>query len=503
VKPEGPQPVVQQVLRQSELTPDKPAVCSAGHSITYSELAAQVAGTSNILKNRYRVGRGDRVILMAASQRGFISSYLAVHNIGAISVPLDPRIAPARLADVNSRIAPSLTIVESPLPGAHNETITFESLVARSAPPMSVETARPEPRQTADILFTTGTTGQSKGVELSHEALAAACSHINAFIGTTRDDIEVLPLPLSHSFGLGRVRCILSVGGTLVLSGDFVSAAGVLAAIGKYAATGLAMVPAGVAILLADKGAALSRYADQLKYVEIGSSTMSLEHKRLLMTALPNTRICMHYGLTEASRSAYISFHDDVHKLDSIGRPSAGVGMRIVGESNAALEHGTEGIVEISGRHLMSRYWMNPELTASTLRDGWLRTGDIGSVDADGYFYLRGRTSDVMNVGGRKVSPQEIEAILETHPAVSECACVGVPDPQGLSGELISAFLVAEPTHAGELPRNAELAGLLRKTLEPYKIPRRFTWVAELPRSASGKLLRQQLRDGSIFGRSP
>jgi long-chain acyl-CoA synthetase len=244
---------------------------------------------------------------------------------------------------------------------------------------------------------------------------------------------------------------------------------------------------------LSDKGEALSRSGSQLRYIEIGSSAMPMEQKRLLMNALPKTRVCMHYGLTEASRSAFLSFHDDTEKLESVGRPSAGVEMRIVDEHGVEVRDGIEGQIEVRGGHLMSSYWHDAGLTRDSMRDGWLRTGDLGWRDPEGYYYLKARSSEIINVGGRKVSPQEIEDVLTGHPAVAECACVGIPDPQGLSGEMISAYLVADPA-SGELPGFPELAKLLRQSLEPYKIPRKFTWIAELPKSTSGKVLRRKLR---------
>jgi long-chain acyl-CoA synthetase len=260
----------------------------------------------------------------------------------------------------------------------------------------------------------------------------------------------------------------------------------------EFRATGFASVPAGVALLLNERGSVLDRYADQLQYLEIGSSAMPLAHKRQLMEALPKTRICMHYGLTEASRSAFLSFHDDADRLDSIGRPSPGVEMRIVDQTGTEVDDGVEGEIEVRGDHLMSGYWHDPALSETTLRDGWLRTGDLGYRDANGYFYLKSRTTDMINVGGRKVSPLEIEDVLMSHPAIADCACVGVPDAQGLSGEMISAFLVADPVY-GNLPKFSDLAKLLRQNLEPYKIPRRFAWIDEIPKSPSGKVLRRAL----------
>lgn len=484
------QPVFRQILAQAEKFPDKTAMVSAGQTISYAHLESSIAAAAAALRERCNVHAGDRVILLASSHCGFVYTYLAAHSIGAICVPLDPRIPAPRFAGIVERVLPQLVVSERPLPDIAAKTASFDALAEGVGPTPPADIGL---NHTADILFTTGTTGQSKGVVVSHRALAAACSHINAFIQTAEDTMEVLPLPLSHSFGLGRVRCVLSLGGTLVLLPGLVGTAPILAAMTEFRATGFASVPAGIALFLNERGSAFERFANQLQYIEIGSSAMPMAHKRALMDALPKTRICMHYGLTEASRSAFLSFHDDADRLDSIGRPSPGVAMRIVDDNGNAVDDGTEGEIEVHGEHLMTGYWQDAALSQKTLRDGWMRTGDLGHRDAGGYFYLHARTSDMINVGGRKVSPLEIEEILITHPAVADCACVGVTDAQAISGEMISAFLVADPAY-GSLPKFSELAKLLRRSLEPYKIPRRFTWINAIPKSPSGKVLRRELK---------
>ncbi|HEX6259038.1 MAG TPA: class I adenylate-forming enzyme family protein [Woeseiaceae bacterium] len=490
--PNDLQPVFRQFQRLAEITPDARAIQSGTVAISYAELASRIAAMAATLATRMGVGPGDRVVMMAESNADFVCAYFATHSIGAICVPLDPHVAAPRLRDIVERVSPRLVISEKPLPS--QATVIFDELAAHYN---ADATANPVPidiGQTADILFTTGTTGRPKGVILSHRALATACAHINEFIGMRQDAVEVLPLPLSHSFGLGRVRCVLAAGAALVLVPGFVNASRIFEALANYGATGFASVPTGIAILLGDQGKALHRFSQQLQYIEIGSSAMPLEHKRLLMSLLPNTKICMHYGLTEASRSAYLSFHDDEGRLDSIGLPSPRVEMRVVDEAGRVAQDGVDGHIEVRGGHLFTGYWQDPDLTAETLHDGWLRTGDLGRRDGDGYYYLQARFSDIINVGGRKVSPQEIEEILATHPAIAESACVGIPDPQGISGEMVSAFLVAKPA-CQNLPGFPELAKLLRQKLEPYKIPRKFTWIEEIPKSSSGKILRRQLKD--------
>ena len=481
------QPVYRQIFAQAEAAPGKPAIVAGSRTLTYGGLAEAAGRMASALVHRHGIGPGDRVLLSADADPDFIAAYLAVHAAGAVAAPVDPDAGSARRAEIVERLEPALAVAgDAASEVAHTSFADLAQSTAGPLPDARLPTDAP-----ADILFTTGSTGRSKGVVLSHRAIAASTRHINAFLGTGADAIEVLPLPLGHSFGLGRVRCILSLGATLVLTRGLVNPASFLDAVYAHRASGFASVPSGIAILLADGGERLRALASRIAYVEIGSSPMPLAHKKQLMRLLPATRICMHYGLTEASRSAYSSFHDNRDKLDSIGRPSDGVRMRVVLASGEEAPPGVEGRLEISGEHLMSEYWRDPTLTARTLTGGWLRTGDLGRRDDDGFFWLAGRESEVINVGGHKVAPREIEEILLRHPSVAECACAGMPDPQGLSGEMVCVWLVARPGAAR--PGFPELAKMLRAELESYKIPRRFEWIDELPKSASGKILRGRL----------
>lgn len=487
-------PVYRQILAHADTTPVKAAIVSESQSISYAELALKISSIAEVLVHKFGVSTGDRIVMLANSNADFVCAYLAAHSVGAICVPLDPHTANERLSDILQRVSPRTIVAESSIQQSGYDSILFSDLMSNErATRTFVSNTEVTDDQAADILFTTGTTGHPKGVVLSHRALAKACAHINEFIQMRSDAVEVLPLPLSHSFGLGRVRCVLAAGATLILTPGFANSSKIVAALSKYHATGFASVPTGVAILLASEDSALGQFASQLIYMEIGSSAMPLQQKKHLMRLLPDTRICMHYGLTEASRSTYLSFHDDKDKLESIGRPSPGVRLRIVDDAGLEVDNGTDGHIEIRGTHVMTEYWQDPELTAKYLRKNWLRTGDLGRRDDDDYFYLTARSTDIINVGGRKVAPQEIESILLSHPAITECACVGIPDPQGISGEIVSAYLVADSDQADK-PKFSDLAKLLRMKLEPYKIPRKFTWIDEIPRSPSGKIIRRQVK---------
>src|SRR5690606_21992378 len=231
-----------------------------------------------------------------------------------------------------------------------------------------------------------------------------------------------------------------SAGGSLILVDGMMFPDRIFRALSAHRASGFCFVPAGLALLLKLAGDQLGQFAEQLRYIEIGSAPLPHEHKHRLMALLPKTRICMHYGLTEASRSAFMEFHADRHRLHSVGRASPGSEIAIMSESGESVAEGGTGEICVRGPHVMREYWRDPETSRSVRRGDWLRTGDIGYRDSEGYLFLVAREKELINVGGRKVAPAEVEEVLCGHPAIQECACVAIPDPAGLSTEAIKAF---------------------------------------------------------------
>jgi long-chain acyl-CoA synthetase len=484
--------VVEALAERVQRHADRPALRSGEAWVTYGALWSRVLATAADLSER-GVRPGDRVALAAQPDASFVAGYFAVHGLGAVAVVLDPNAPAGRRDEVFARTGPTLALgIAAGAAGVAHAPFAPAPAQGR-VPSAPAGFGAPRPEALADLVFTTGTTGRPKGVRLAHRNLAAAAAHINAVIPASVGDVEVVPLPLHHSFGLGRLRCLFAVGGAAVLVKGFRLPGEILAALERDAATGLVGVPAGFAVLLRLGERGLGRFADRLRYVEIGSAPMPLEHKRELMRLLPRTSLFMHYGLTEASRSAFTEFHRDREHLGSAGLPAPGVRVEVRDEAGGARSAGDAGELWIRGDHVSPGYWDDPALDAATFRDGWVRTGDVAHLDDAGRLHLRGRRDDMINAGGFKVAPDEVEDALSRHPAVSEAACVGMPDPRGISGTVIRAFLVRNA--GGPAPSDVDLSRWLGERLEAYKVPARYEWVARLPRTESGKLLRASLRD--------
>lgn len=477
--------IEEQIFDQVQNIPDKVALISGDTEITYSQLWDYCLCAAEKLKQDYHLKKGDRVILSAAGNIEFVYAYFGVHIAGGICVPIDPDTNQTRFEYIEKSTTP--VCVMGLLHNVKKETIPFSDVVNGTSKATYIA---PEQSQVADILFTTGTTGAPKGVALSYNNLSAAARNINAFIGNTSSDVELLALPVSHSFGLGRLRCSLSKGATVVMLGTFANVKKFFKEMARCQVTMFAMVPASWGFIKKMSGKYIGKFADQLKFIEIGSSFMPVEDKELLMSLLPKTRICMHYGSTEASRSAFMEFHTYKDNLLSIGKASPNVEIKIFTSQGTPAALGEEGEVCVKGEHVTCSYWNEtPERFASDFYDGYFRTGDCGTMDAEGNIYLKSRIKEMINVGGKKVSPMEVEDILNTIPGIKESACIGIPDPGIVLGEVVKAFIVADDNLSDE-----EIMQQLRPQLEVYKLPVEIERINAIPKTGSGKIQRLSLK---------
>jgi long-chain acyl-CoA synthetase len=481
------QSVVRRIQAQATTRPDHIAIVAGNTETTYSELWTQVTTAAAWYRDN-GIGPGETILISADSRdRYYAAAYFGAHLAGAIAVPTEFRMPPDQIERRKEFVASEFVVFGERLE-------EFRQLLASST-----STARftddpelPRLADAAEIMFTTGSTGKPKGVTLSHANIAASAELIRNFVGNTADDREVVTVPLTHSFGLGRLRSTILSGGTIVLVPGMTFPQLTVRALRDYAATGLACVPAGMSVLMSKYEDILRDLAGQLKYLEMGSMRFPLAHKISLRKILPNTRLCMHYGLTEASRSAFIEFHSDRDYLESVGKPSPGVEILIKDESGSAVPNGEKGLIHIRAATVMLGYWNDDERTERVLNrdNGWLNTEDLGFQDADGYVHFLGRADDVINAGGVNVLPDDAEIFAKEYDEVEDCGCIGIPDPDGILGEVPLLFVTSD--NSG-LDLN-KLSRFVRDRLGGEVPTVKARLIASLPRSSSGKLLRRELR---------
>jgi long-chain acyl-CoA synthetase len=476
-------PLLTAVLKSCNSYADKTALVSGSQSVTYGQLKEMVFKAASFLKSE-GLSKGDRIALSARKELDFVYLYFAAHLLGIENVVVDSESNAKKLDYMMGLTCPKALFgfAWKDVPSFSYENLDFSPLEA-SEPEEAVDK-----EDIADIIFTTGTTGTPKGVCLSHWNIYSSAMNINGFIGNSDSDVEVLGLPLCHSFGLGRLRCTLIAGGTIVLLGSYANIKQFFSALETYNATGFAMVPSVWAYIRKFSGTRIGKYAPQIKYIEIGSAAMPLESKQELCSLFPSTRICMHYGLTEASRAAFMEFHQNKDCLQTIGRPvSKEVDIKIMDESGNPLPKLQTGEICVSGNMVMRTYF-RPEENAGAFWGTYFRTGDMGYEGEDCNLYLVSRIKEIINVGGKKVSPSEVEdAIISL--GVEDCICVGVADPSGILGEVPKAYILKGSALSFEDIRKG-----LASELENYKIPAFFEWIDEIPKTASGKKQRLSLK---------
>jgi len=475
--------VYKRILENAAKTPNRTALVRPGEEkLSYGQLMQHIAGAK---KHLFKAGvrSGDYIVLAASRSFSFVYGYLAVHALGAVAVPLDPQTPEERLKYIRGVLSPKAGFWVS---GEHGlaDIAIFDGLEDDDLG----EDLPVDANAVADAMFTSGTTAQPKGVLLTHGNLACAVNNINMFIGNGADDVEINPMPLSHSFGLARLRCTLYEGATQIIIDGVMRPKEVFKAMDEYKATGIGMVAPAWMVLKRLSGDFISRYSEQLRYFELGSAPMTAEDKAHLAALLPKTRICMHYGLTEASRAAFQEFHEPQEFLSTVGRSSPLAEIKIYNESGESLPDGETGEICIKGG-MVAKGYLNVDNETAFYGD-YFRTGDLGYKCSNGYIILTGRLKEMINVGGKKVSPVEVDLALAALPGVAEAACVGVPDP--MLSEVVAAFIVAGD---GERYTLENVRELLAGILESHQMPQYLIYVDEVPKTASGKVQRLQLKD--------
>jgi long-chain acyl-CoA synthetase len=492
------------IRAHAERRPSKTALIDGGATLGYADLERNVRRLAGFLAARFP--RGTRLGILLPNSASAVIGLYAASAAGLVAVPMDadihPRHADRLLEDcqLGVMLTTERCLTRVPL------DIPFVILADGSRPTRNrvalepiLENARngllnlpaPSADDVACVLYTAGTTGRPKGVMLTHRNLGAAARNIIGFMGLDETVVESLPTRLSHSFGFARLRSVLQAGGTALLEPGFLRPERLLQRLRTLGANALSSSPTGWAILLDHYLEAFKGLGPRLRFIEIGSARLSRRHRDMLLELCPNARVVMHYGLTESSRATFIDLRTEGDRWGTAGRPAPGVEIKVVREDGAEAVRGESGEIMIRAETNTPGYWGRADLTAQALTNGWLRTRDLGFVDPDGYLHLSGRAEEMINLGGLKVSPVEVEEVLARQEAIQEAAVVGVPAPAEVSGILIKAYLVAREGVA--FPAFSALKRACLQELEAYKVPQEFEVVWALPKTDSGKIRKDLL----------
>jgi long-chain acyl-CoA synthetase len=480
-------------------------VDQSGRTLTYGELRRRVAGLRGGLAG-LGLGPGDRVAIISANNPTFVTAYLAILGLGAVAVPLNP-LSPApelqrELVSVGARAVlagpvgaqavakldraavPGLEHVVAAGGDRLDGALSLDDLT--SSDPVPLVDRRPD--DLAILVFTSGTAGAPRAAMLTHGNLWANIGQIRARDGgQTAADVVLGALPMFHIYGLNVVLGVsLAVGSTVVLVDRFDPHS----ALDTVRGRGVTVIP-GVPTMWSAWAALPGATREQFATVRLASSGAAPLDPTVRRTVRDRfgVNVVEGYGLTEASPAVTTGL--GVNAPDgSIGVPVPDLQLRLMDATGDDVLIGDPGEVWVRGPNVFAGYWNDAAATEAALTaDGWLRTGDVGVVDDDGFLYLVDRAKDLIIVSGFNVFPAEVEEVLDAHPGVRESAVVGVPHPH--SGEAVTAYVV--PVDGAELDEE-ELVAYCAQHLARYKCPAKISFVDELPHSLTGKIVRRSLR---------
>jgi len=486
--------ILEMIFEFAEKTPDKAAYIIDDVVITYAELKKYILAAAKVLTSKGMDGK-KKIVSIAGARLEFIVNMFATYLIGSVWVPLESTMKKDGVDDVFAQVEADYALVPFEAEEANyidRDSLFAEVVEAYEKGDLLEEYTMPDLEEVSDILFTTGTTGKSKGIELRHRNMMATTINTYTKMGLTDKDINLVPAPLNHAFGIRRVYAMNVIGATVILLDGVRVPRKFFDAIEKYKPTAITMVASAFEFILKLSKGKIGEYKDIIKCINVGAQPVSEGLKQSLRELLPNTNLINIYGSTEAGCVTGMSFSEHWEKRASIGTPSVCAEILFSDAEGNLIENPTKenpGFITVGGDTVMKGYLNEPELNAKTIVNGRVLTSDMAYVDEDGFIYTLGRKGDVINVGGNKVSPAEVEETLMKMPGIKECACIGIDDPKGILGKVPKMFVVYEKD---EVPVD-EMKRFLREKLEQYKVPAFFEEIDEIPRTFNGKIQHYKL----------
>lgn len=481
------------IQEKAQIVPDKTAITDRKASVTYGSLWKRICSAADILC-RNGMKKGDKVVISADSSVDFAVIFIAVQAAGGISIPIDRSLrgekAEALLKTADADIFISLSRKKN-IGNDKVKVLTYADITNEITENIdSMDTVMPSADDTAEVIFTTGTTGKPKGAVHTYGSISANIQMTYDGVGIRNDDVILIPIALSHSYGLRVFRSALYAGAEVVLQNGALFFDELERNIKKNHCTGLAYITVGIEMMLSQLGE--EKTADilgGLRYMEFSAGALPLNMRQRLCGLLKNTDILNTWGSTETGGALFINVSKDENTA-SAGRTINGAEAAVTdAEGHISRSKGISGRLALKGDMLMSGYIGAPELTEAAFLDGWLLTGDIVRINDEGYVFFEGRADDIINCGGEKFSPSEIEHTALSFGDIEEAVCVGVRDD--MFGEVPIIYI--KPAE-GRTVAADELKKHMSQKLEHMKLPRDIIITDDIPHNSMGKVERKKLK---------
>lgn len=510
--------IVEALKINAEKTPDKLCVGDKKNQVTYKEFWNMVKKAAVYLQEK-GVQKGDMVVIRGAQKVEFLLGVFGVQLAGGAVCPLEKAIKDDRIMEIMNFVDSNIYLAEKPVKNTtvnnislkemfkvvqNNEAVTpnentdnSENVVLNESSDSieavnSKEFSLPASDDLSEILFTTGTTGKSKGIEVTFGCNVAIAQNVIDSVGMEKDEIELITTPINHSLAIRRSYGAIYNGSSIVLTDGIKFVEDFFKLLDRYKITAITFVPAILEQVLKFAKDRFATYDNQFHYIQLGSAPLSETNKEILTKMFPTTRLYNTYGATESGCTVILEFSKYGHKKKCIGRTTVNTEILFVDDKRNIVEASLEkpGILAFKGKMNMLSYYKEPEITKEVMdENGVVYTNDLGYLGEDGLVYLLGRQGDVINMGGIKIAPTEIEEVAMKHEMIKDCACIPIKDE--ITGEAPKLFVTL---NEGYQLDQKELSKYLLSKLESLKVPKTFEVIDEIPRTFNGKIIRKQLK---------
>lgn len=446
--------------------------------LTYGRLWAAISGFAGYLKS-LGLKKGDCVLVQATNTCNFVAAYYGIQYAGCIAVLIDKQVPVDNVAEILAATEATYLVSSKAveLPGC--QIIGMEALFQLAEPYAGTELPFPAGDDPADLIFTTGTTGKAKGVLTGHNSLYLVAKNQVITSLAEPDTRYMVYGPLNHVYSLRKVDAAMYGGFTLVLFDGMVRIKKFFQTIEDKNVTAMHLLPSAARMLLTLSKDRLGQYKNQIKYIDSGSLAYPDADREKIMSLLPNTRLFYAYGASEVYCIGKYDFAKYPGRTSCVGWPMPDARCFIVDDDRHEITTATRddpGLIAYESGFHMIGYWKEPELTSSVLVGDTVYTNDLGFIDEDGLIYVLGRRGDVINVGGIKVSTQELESLAVKYPGIAYAACIPMEDK--LHGQVPRLFIELEE---GVEYNAADFKAFLAASMENYKLPRNITVLDKMP----------------------
>jgi len=458
-------------------------------TISYKKLYANSLKVASYLNNT--IGSDKNIILISQNSVFFITVYLGILKSGNVCVPLDFSIEQENLNFIKD-ISESSMVFPDKRSANRLKLDSFDVKIEEERFEIIIKGQKEkffdlnfDGQSLAEIIFTSGSTGKPKGVMITHRNIISNTNSIIQYLQLSSKDIQLIVLPFYYCFGLSLLHTHLRVGGQVVLNNSFMFLGTVINDLKKYKCTGFSGVPSHYQMLLKKAKTFKETVFPDLRYVTQAGGKLHNVFIKEFVTSFPDIHFVVMYGQTEATaRLSYLPYDQVLSKLGTIGKAIPDVILKIIDKQSNEVSVGEIGEIVAKGGNIMKGYYKDPEGTKNTLKNGWLFTGDLAKIDKNGFITIVAREKEIVKVGGKRISPKEIEEVILSVPMVVDCTVLGIDDE--ILGEALKAIVVIDET-TKESQIKGEILLECKKKLVLYKIPQKFEFVNKIMVKSTGK----------------